>query len=419
MANYCIFRSEKLKTHKDVQFILKEQHRSGDYDSKRADSTLSHLNSYSSDYDSAIKKYDALLPKKIRKNAVIGLNFMVTTSEEFKTVAEERAFYEKARQFISDRFGEVVGWAIHRDEKSTHMQLVTIPLVDGKLNARALIGGDKHKMHFFQNDFYEQVGKPFGLERGIENSQAQHKTVEEYHKEREKDIVRRESNFEKSRQEAEIFLKSLDENITPLPKLEKVSNIGTAEKLEQNFPVKKTGKFSHETSYEYANRHMRKIWDWVSEKFYNPLVEKCNKLLKAVQDLKQENVLQKNLINRLERENKALNGSVDKIVEERVESRLQARLDASTTEIKAERDKYKSLIFDYAEFTNKDTRKKVVAEKGLLHLATVGDNWRHTSPEILREYANKIDSLEAVDYADCVSKEKRQKSNYQGFEYGD
>lgn len=113
----------------------------------------------------AMKKYDDLLPAKIRKNAVVGLNFLVTTSQEFLSQEDEARYYEKARQFISKRFGDVVGWAIHRDEKSTHMQVVTIPLVNGKLNARALIGGDKHKMQSIQTDFWEEVGKPFGLER--------------------------------------------------------------------------------------------------------------------------------------------------------------------------------------------------------------------------------------------------------------
>lgn len=181
MANYCIFRSKKLKTHQDVTLVLKEQHRAADYESKRADSSQSQKNSYSSDFDAAMKKYDDLLPAKIRKNAVVGLNFMVTTSEEFKTAEEEQAFYIKAREFIGKRFCEVVGWAIHRDETSTHMQIVTIPLVNGKLNARALIGGDKHKMHTLQDDFYEQVGQSFGLERGIRGSKAKHQSIQKYY----------------------------------------------------------------------------------------------------------------------------------------------------------------------------------------------------------------------------------------------
>ena len=186
--NFCVFRTEKLKSHKDVVNVLKEQQRSEDYDSKRADKNLSVNNTYSWDYEFSQKLYDDYLPKKYRKDAVVGLMFVVTTSNEFENPEDEEQYYRKAVAFIRQRFGKVVGWAIHRDETSTHLQAVTIPLVDGKLNAKKLIGGSKHRMQEIQQKFYEEVGKPFGLERGKENSQAQHKTVEEKHKEEERKL---------------------------------------------------------------------------------------------------------------------------------------------------------------------------------------------------------------------------------------
>ena len=194
--NFCVFRTEKLKSHKDVVNVLKEQQRSEDYDSKRADKNLSKNNTYSADYETTQKKYDELLPKKHRRDAVVGLMFVVTTSNEFENPEDEKKYYEKAVEFIGKNFGEVVGWAIHRDETSTHLQAVTIPLVDGKLNAKKLIGGSKHRMQEIQQKFYEEVGKPFGLERGKENSQAQHKTVEEKHKEEERKLAELQKNLE-------------------------------------------------------------------------------------------------------------------------------------------------------------------------------------------------------------------------------
>lgn len=192
--NYFIFRTAKLKTHQDVTNVLKEQHRADDYESHRADKTQSHKNEYSSSYENAMQKFDELLPKQRRKNAVVGLNFIVTTSEEFSTQAEELAFYDQSIKYISKNFGRVVGWAIHRDETSTHLQVVTIPLVDGKLNARQLIGGDRNRMKRIQTDFYETVGKEFGLKRGVdvEETKAVHKTVEQKHREKEKELAQRE-----------------------------------------------------------------------------------------------------------------------------------------------------------------------------------------------------------------------------------
>lgn len=204
--NYCVFRTEKLKSHKDVVNVLKEQQRSEDYESKRADKSLSKNNTYSADYVTTQKKYDELLPKKYRRDAVVGLMFVVTTSNEFENLEDEKKYYEKAVEFIQKNFGEVVGWAIHRDETSTHLQAVTIPLVDGKLNAKKLIGGSKHRMQEIQQKFFEEVGKPFGLERGKKNSQAQHKTVEELHKEEERklwDAAHRIEKLQKNLEERE------------------------------------------------------------------------------------------------------------------------------------------------------------------------------------------------------------------------
>lgn len=194
--NYCIFRCAKLKTHQDVTNVLKEQHRADDYDSKRADKTLSSKNEYSGTYEEAQKIYDDLLPSKVRKNAVVGLNFLVSASQEFDSAEAEDIYYTNALKFINSHFGKVVGAAIHRDETSTHMQVVTIPLVNNKLNARELIGGSKQRMNQIQTEFWEQVGKPLGLERGEENSQAVHKTVEQKHKEKERELADKEQALE-------------------------------------------------------------------------------------------------------------------------------------------------------------------------------------------------------------------------------
>lgn len=184
--NYCIFRMEKLKTSSDVCNVLKEQHRAPDYISDRADKTRSHLNTYSADFDSAFEKFKELLPKKRRKNAVVGLNFLVTTSQEFESSEQEFLYYKKAVEFIGKNFGAVIGWGIHRDETGTHLQAVSIPLVNGKLNARELVGGSKQRMNEIQDSFYYEVGEPFGLQRGQKGSKAVHQTVEEkIRKERE------------------------------------------------------------------------------------------------------------------------------------------------------------------------------------------------------------------------------------------
>lgn len=221
--NYCILRNEKLKASSSVWHILAEMLEDEDKKrtSPRADESLSHLNSYSSTLSQAYANFKKLLPGKVRKNAVLACTQVVSTSEEFKSREEEERFYERSRAFLEQKFGKVVAWAIHRDETSTHMQVVTVPLVDGKLNARALIGGSKYKMREIQTSFWEQVGKDFGLERGEEKIKpAKHKTVEEYHTQQKKELdkwiaeFRRELLFDKRAKD--IVQKMLDESkLTP------------------------------------------------------------------------------------------------------------------------------------------------------------------------------------------------------------
>lgn len=400
--NYAIFRTDKLKTHADVVNVLKEQHREASYDSKRADSSRSVFNEYSAEYSEALQNYDELLPKKVRKNAVVGLNFLVSTSREFENAEEEKDFYERSRKFIEARFGPIVGWAIHRDETSTHMQVVTIPLVDGKLNARAMLGGSKHRMTEIQTEFFEEVGKNFGLDRGREHSQAIHKTVEEHHREQEKELNEKEAQFEKREVEAEAILNSVasaqalqeevqeqkkawedskiesqkfadeilkEAPLSPLGDIAHYEDIGSPEKLEKKYPLEKTGKLAKENPYQYADRMVKHVWNYFSDKIYNPLKKRCEKLLKTVKDLKLDNELKNKRIETLERENNRLSHEVDKVVEERLKTRSEALVERGRAEYKAKyNDLYGTVYSDRITF---DSEKGVecIADHGLLKFA--------------------------------------------------
>lgn len=360
--NYCIFRSAKLKTHQDVVNVLKEQQRAADYDSKRADKSRSDQNSYSSDYEKALKKYDSLLPKNVRKNAVVGLNFVVSTSQEFQKKADEKEFYAKAREFIGENFGEVVAWAIHRDETSTHMQVVTIPLVKGKLNARALIGGSKNRMNEIQTEFFNKVGKEFGLERGKENSTARHQTVEQYHRQQQKKLDEKFEDEKKAEQRAENFVREKQDGleILTLGNFED-SDIGTPEKLERVEKLKK-----NETAYQFACRVAKKIWTFAQDKVIAPMQN-------TIKQLKTANTA-------LLKQNKRLSEEFDKVVDQRVESRSTALLEP----LRAENKALKAMLFEKYEFKT-DSGIKCNAKSGLLDFAKKAAeenlNFRKMSPE--------------------------------------
>lgn len=305
--NYCIFRAAKLKTLQDVTLVLKEQHRAEDYDSVRADKELSGNNSYSGNYEAAMKNFENLLPQKVRKNAVLGLNFLVSTSQEFTNEVEEYLYYDKARRFIESHFGKIVGWAIHRDETSTHMQVVTVPLVDGKLNARKLIGGDKHRMQQIQTDFWAEVGNQFGLIRGKDAAEthAKHKEVEQLHREEQAEIDRQKSDLEArekrlseaeksiperlsavvdketrlNEKEAEINRKG--EIISEVVKTVKENSLGVYEELEEHKKNKFHLPFNMDKFLENVEKALTGAWALVKK-----LTDKNQKLEKDLEDSK-------------------------------------------------------------------------------------------------------------------------------------
>lgn len=126
------------------------------------------------------------LPENRRSNAVPAIELFVGASPEAMTKMSKRdqdSYFKRALEWIGERFGgkqNIVMAAIHRDEATPHMQVLLVPLLDGKLNARKLVGnrGDMQQM---QTEFAEQVGKPSGLRRGEKGSKAKHTSVRAFH----------------------------------------------------------------------------------------------------------------------------------------------------------------------------------------------------------------------------------------------
>ena len=131
-----------------------------------------------------MKHYRQTLTDKVRKNAVRALELMMTLSPE---VMQNKKF--KIHSYVNDcdtwakkTFGEenVFFIAHHFDETTPHTSLFLTPKIDGKLNCRAMLG-NRNKMSALQTDFYEQVGKKYELERGIQGSKARHQTISQYY----------------------------------------------------------------------------------------------------------------------------------------------------------------------------------------------------------------------------------------------
>ena len=130
--------------------------------------------------------------QKIRKNAVLAVEMLLTASPEyFRPEEPERAGYyepeklvewqQTVRTWLNDEYGDrIVRAELHLDESTPHIHAYLVPLDErGKLNCRGIFGG-REKMSRFQ-DSYAAAMSPLGLERGIKGSKAKHAKIKQYY----------------------------------------------------------------------------------------------------------------------------------------------------------------------------------------------------------------------------------------------
>lgn len=169
---FCIMRTEKRK-RTDLGGIQKENLRTAtEYNNKVAPGmdvfnvVLKESNNWLQDINKEIQAAGA----RTRSNSVLALDTLYTASPEFfqgKTNAENDKFFQDCLKFHNERFGHIISAVVHYDETTPHMHIISVPLTeDGRLSARDVIG-NKAKMSKTQDQFFEQVGKNYGLERGI------------------------------------------------------------------------------------------------------------------------------------------------------------------------------------------------------------------------------------------------------------
>lgn len=118
---------------------------------------------------------------KWRKDAVFFIDTIYTASPDFfkgKDQQEILTYFQKCLEFHSKEFGYLVNAVVHFDEKTPHMHVVSVPIVekDGvrRLSAKDLMGGIT-EYHRRQDRFFESVSKEYGLERGESTLNAKEK----------------------------------------------------------------------------------------------------------------------------------------------------------------------------------------------------------------------------------------------------
>lgn len=184
---FCIMRTEKRK-RTDLGGIQRENTRTAtEYNNKVSPGmdilnvTLRESNNWLRDIDNEIKTAGA----RTRSNSVLALDTIYTASGEFfqgKTNEENDKFFRDCLKFHDSHFGHIISAVVHYDETTPHLHVISVPLTqDGRLSARDVIG-NKAKMSKTQDAFFEQVGKSYGLERGVhmDGEKRQHISAQEH-----------------------------------------------------------------------------------------------------------------------------------------------------------------------------------------------------------------------------------------------
>jgi len=162
---YCIMRMAKIKSKASLTRSI--QHNTRERIPPNADETKIGRNwTDGGSMADVIKAYEGRLPQKVRKNAVHAVEVVMTASPEFS--GDWGKYLKACDGWAEGLFGRenILHIAHHLDEATPHTQILAMPMKDGKLNAKFFIGGSRDRMAELQDDFFEKVGLPAGLERG-------------------------------------------------------------------------------------------------------------------------------------------------------------------------------------------------------------------------------------------------------------
>lgn len=320
---YAIYRTQKLKSFGEIGGSLSHTYRTRP--TPNADESRIHLNEHSLEtYNSCFAAIKNSIPEKRRKNAVLCIEHLITASPEWSgwNTEKESEFFDKSLEFVKQKYGSenVIAHSIHRDETTPHLIVYVLPIDEkGGLNAKKWLGG-RAKLSQTQTDFANEV-KSLGLERGLENSKARHKTLKKYYA-----VVNEPSpKLEEKKYEIEPI------NYDLIPKmglLETTSSFN--KKLEQSYK---------DVHFKYENQVLR-----LKEKHHEELKEKVNIYEKKLLDSRLR-------IEKLSNENERLKAD-KKLIREGFEKKIEL-LEKEKTEIT--NDKLKSL----REFDSFSQLKKI------------------------------------------------------------
>ncbi len=194
---YAFMSCEKVKTLTHLDGKMKHNYRDIDVpnaDPNDWDKNIELLSSgrvnYAEVYQSKVEASDYYKNRKVRKDAVKAIEVMMTCSHKDAENIDLEKWKEANVEWIKKTFGEdnVISLVYHGDESTPHIHGIVIPMVDGVLRCKQILGSRENFTE--RQDSYAKAMAPFGLERGLRNSKAKHKDIKAFHTELNREAQR-------------------------------------------------------------------------------------------------------------------------------------------------------------------------------------------------------------------------------------
>ena len=201
--SYCIMRVEKRKRPSLYGLQIEANRTAADHEKGR-DFVASDICWELTDFNMFLVKSEnwgkavtaALKEAEVqeRKNSVVVLDGFYGASPEWfkdKSLDEIVSYFKDCLAFHEQTYGKVINAVIHFDETTPHLAVCSPAVIyseDGKnrLSAKDIMGG-RADYRRRQDEFYEQVGKPRGMDRGEVHDPEhtrEHLSVQAYKKEK-------------------------------------------------------------------------------------------------------------------------------------------------------------------------------------------------------------------------------------------
>lgn len=184
MAAYCIMNVDKQKRSAiyGLQVEANRQQDDGrEFDNSDIDSSKTADNIFLRRCDSWNREITERIKAagvKERKDSNVGITGVYTASAEWfltHSKKEWMQYFEDCLKYHDKTYGRCINAVIHLDEDTPHMQCISVPLIEDErgwhLSAKMIMGGrsDYQKR---QDEFFEEVGEPHGMDRGIRRDAA-------------------------------------------------------------------------------------------------------------------------------------------------------------------------------------------------------------------------------------------------------